>query len=207
VTGDGVVGRVLEVVAVLILGLATVGSAWCGYEASRWNGDEGDLIRQASDLDIESARLSGIATQRVAYDAGVLSDYAQAVATGEDNLARFYRTSLVRPDFLPVLDAWEAEVDAGRAPENLFEDEAYLEEQYAPSQAVKAEAEDRTRQSQSAGRIADSYVLTTIFFAIGLFFAGVTSTFHSRALRTLLLVGATVTVAVALGRLAELPVT
>jgi hypothetical protein len=207
VSGDGVVDRFLEVVAVLILGVATVGSAWCGYEASRWNGDEGDLIRQAGDLDIESARLSGIATQRVAYDAGVLSDYAQAVATDEDNLAQFYREALVRPDFLPLLDVWETEVEAGRVPVNLFEDDEYLQEQYAPSQAVKAEAEDRTRQSQAAGRTADSYVLTTIFFAIGLFFAGVTSTFRSRVLRTLLLVGASLTVAVALGRLAELPVT
>ena len=198
--------RLLEVVAVILLGLATIGSAWCGYQASRWNGEQGDLTRQASDLDVESARLTGIATQRVAYDAGVLADYAQAVAAGEDDLAGFYREALVRPKFLPLLDLWEEEVEAGRTPVNLFEDDAYLSSQYAESQAVKAEAEERTRLSQAAGRTGDSYVLTTIFFAVALFFAGVTSSFRLTGVRVLLLVGATLTVAFALGRLADLPV-
>lgn len=197
--------RLLEVVAVLLLGVATVGSAWCGYEASRWNGEQGDLTRQASDLDVESARLSGIATQRVAYDASVLSDYAQAVAGAQVELAGFYRTSLVRPDFLPLLEEWEAQVEAGQVPTNLFEDEEYLQEQFAESQAVAAESEAVTERSRTAGRTADAYVLTTIFFAIALFFAGVTSTFRSRTLRTVLLMGSALTVAVALGRVADLP--
>jgi hypothetical protein len=199
--------RILEVLAVMLLGLATVGSAWCGYEATRWGGEQGDLARQASDLDIESARLSGIATQRVAYDAGILADYAQAVATGQENLVEFYRSSLIRPPFLPLLADWEEQVAAGRTPDNLFEDEAYLEEQYADSQAVRAQAEATTQKSQEAGRTADDYVLTTIFFAIALFFAGVTSTFRTRSIQILLLMGASLTVAFALARLAELPVT
>lgn len=199
--------RFLEILAVILLGVATVGSAWCGYQASRWNGEQGDLAREASDLDVESARLSGIATQRVAYDAGILADYAQAIASQEERLAEFYRSSLIRPQFLPLLEEWEDEVAAGRVPANLFEDEDYLEEQYSDSFTVQAEAEAATLDSQVAGRTSDAYVLTTIFFAIALFFSGVTSSFRSRSIRIVLLMGASLTIAFALARLTDLPVT
>ncbi len=40
--------RMLEIIAVILLGIATVGSAFCGYEATRWNTREGDLERDAA---------------------------------------------------------------------------------------------------------------------------------------------------------------
>jgi hypothetical protein len=199
--------RLIEILTVIVLGVSTVGSAWCGYEASRWNGEQGDLSREASDLDIEANRLTGIAVQQVAYDASLLADYAQAVATEQDRLAEFYRSSLVRPQFLPLLEEWEDEVAAGRAPDNLFEDEAYLADQLGPAFDIQAESEAATQDSQVAGRTADAYVLTTIFFAIALFFSGVTSSFRSRGVRTVLLMGAALTVAFALARVADLPIT
>jgi hypothetical protein len=199
--------RVVEILAVILLGISTVGSAWCGYQASRWNGEQGDLSRQASDLDIEANRLTGIGVQQVAYDAGLLADYAQAVATDQDRLAEFYRSSLVRPQFLPLLEEWEDEVAAGRAPDNLFEDEDYLADQFGPAFDIQAESEAVTVDSQAAGRTADSYVLTTLFFAVALFFSGVTSSFRTRGIRIVLLMGASLTVAFALARVAELPVT
>ena len=48
-------GRVLEVLAVMLLGVATIGSAWCGYQATRWNGKETDYARESSDLQVEAA--------------------------------------------------------------------------------------------------------------------------------------------------------
>ena len=41
-------GRSFEIMAVLLLGVATLGSAWCGYQAAKWNGRESDLARQAT---------------------------------------------------------------------------------------------------------------------------------------------------------------
>ena len=39
------VHRILEVLTVLLLGAATVGSAWCAYEVSQWNRVETDFAR------------------------------------------------------------------------------------------------------------------------------------------------------------------
>ncbi len=121
--------NLLEVLAVVLLGVATIGSAWCGYQATRWNGREGDLSREAAVTQTEVARLFGLATQTVSYDANMIAQYAQAVSDGNEPLMEFYRQTLIRPEFLPILDDWEAKIAAGEAPTNLLQDTEYLDQQ------------------------------------------------------------------------------
>jgi hypothetical protein len=198
--------RFLEIIAVLLLGITTVGTAWCGYQSSQWNGEQGDLARQGSDERVEASRLFGLATQRIAYDAGLIGQYAQAVQSGNTALAQFYRTNLVRPDFLPVLDQWETQLRAGQTPTNLFEDPAYRDAQFGDYQKAVDQAEVLSQASQQAGANANAYVITTILLAVALFFAGVTSSFQYTPARAFLLILALGTVAVAATRLADLPI-
>lgn len=199
--------RAIEVLAVLLLGIATLGSAWCAYQATRWNGEETELARQASDAGVEGARLFGLATQAVSYDSNMVAQYAQAVVAGDERLMRFYRASLIRPDFLPTLDRWEAQIAAGGGPPtNLLDDQAYLDAQLADYRATESRAQDASRESEGAGEQADDYVLMTLLFASALFFAGVTSSFRMRLARVMMLAGATLLVAYAAGQLARFPV-
>jgi hypothetical protein len=198
--------RLLEILAMLLLGIATVGSAWCGYQASKWNGEQSSIARSASDARVEASRLFGLATQAVSYDASFVATYAQAYQAGNTTLTTFYRTSLVRPAFLPVLDEWEAEVKAGKAPANLLSDPAYLDAQYGPYREAEARSETLSLASEEAGNNSDAFVLTTLLFAVALFFAGVTSSFRFRTVRIFLLIGAVVTIAFAAARLIDLPV-
>ena len=198
--------RLLELIAVILLGITTVGTAWCGFQAARWNGQSGDLSRVASAQQVESARLFGLATQRVAYDSMVVAKYAEASQAGNAALLKFYRESLVRPPFLPVLDRWEASVKAGGQTVGVFDDKDYLAAEFAAYQETVAAAEQANRESQQAGEVADGYVGTTILLAVALFFAGVTSSFLYRPARMLLLIAATGTVAIAAARIADLPI-
>ena len=198
--------RLLEIVAVLLLGITTVGTAWCGYEASQWNGQQSDLARQSSDERVEAGRLFGLATQKVAYDSSIIAQYAVAAQAGNTALTDFYRKTLVRSDFLPVLDKWIAEVKAGGTPTNLTEDQDYLNAQFADYKAATAKAEALSAESQQAGNTGDQYVVTTILLAVALFFAGVTSSFRYRPAQAFLLILAVGTVAVAASRLADLPI-
>ena len=134
-----------------MLGITTVGTAWCGYEASQWNGQQSDLARQSSDERVEAGRLFGLATQKVAYDSSIIAQYAVAAQAGNTALTDFYRKTLVRSDFLPVLDKWIAEVKAGGTPTNLTEDQDYLNAQFADYKAATAKAEALSAESQ-AGR-------------------------------------------------------
>jgi hypothetical protein len=200
------IDRLIEIVAVLMLGITTVGTAWCGYEASQWNGQQSDLARQSSDERVEAGRLFGLATQKVAYDSSIIAQYAVAAQAGNTALTDFYRKSLVRSDFLPVLDKWIAEVKAGGTPTNLTEDPNYLNNEFADYKAATAQAEALSAESQAAGNTGDQYVVTTILLAVALFFAGVTSSFRYRPAQAFLLILAVGTVAVAASRLADLPV-
>lgn len=198
--------RVIEILAVLLLGIATVGTAWCGYQSSQWNGAQTDYARESSDERVEASRLFGLATQQIAYDANIVSQYAQAVQTGNTQLTQFYRQYLVRPQFLPLLDEWQAEIQAGGTPGSLFENEDYLNSQFADYQKAVEQSEALTALSQQASETSDSYVITTIMLAIALFFAGVTSSFRYQPARVFLIVLCLGTVAYAAVRLADLPI-
>ncbi len=198
--------RLLEIIAVLLLAVTTLGTAWCGYQSSAWNGAQTDLARTSSDERVEAARDFGLATQKVAYDSGLVAQYAEAVQAGNTKLADFYKKTLVRPDFLPLLEQWEAEVAAGGTPTSLFTDPKYLDAQFKNYNEATQRAEAANQASQDAGNTADSYVLTTILLAVALFFAGVTSSFRYKPARVLLIILAIGTVAVAATRLADLPI-
>lgn len=198
--------RFLELFVVVILGIATVGTAWCGFQAARWNGQSGDLTGVASAQRIEGSRLFGLATQRVTYDSMVMAKYAEVAQQGNVQLQQFYRRSVVRPPFLPFLDRWEAAAKAGKPTVGVFEDKDYLAEQFADYNKTVAAAEQAAQESQRADEVAEAYVGTTILLAIALFFSGVTSSFLSRFARILLMIGATGAVALAAARIAGLPI-
>jgi hypothetical protein len=198
--------RLLELIVVVVLGITTVGTAWCGFQATRWNARSGELNGVAAQQYIEGARVFGLATQRVGYDSNVVSRYAEISQEGNDALLKFYRQSVVRPDFLPVLDRWQAEQKAGKSGVGVFEDKAYLAGQFADYQKTLVAAQQATSDSKEAGQVADGYVRTTILLAVALFFAGVTSSFRYRLARLILLAAATATVALAAARIVGLPI-
>lgn len=198
--------RLLEVMAVVFLAIATVGSTWCAYQASQWNGEESRLARESSDERIEASRLFSLGTQKVAYDTDTIGLYAQAVAADNENLQQFILDNIARAEFDSVIDDWLATVEAGGTLTPLLEDEEYLASQFATYDAAVERAEAATQQSIDAGDNASDYLLTTLLLAVALFFAGVTTSFKMRSMRLLLLMGSGLTLAVSASRLAELPI-
>jgi hypothetical protein len=194
-------------IAVFLLGVATIGTAWCGYQASRWNQDQGEIAREGSDLRIEGNRQFGLATQAIVYDANLVGQYAQAVADGDTQLQEFFRSTLFRPEFVPVIERWQQAVQAGETPPRLLEDREYLDSQLADYQSTQAQAEAKDVEAKDAGENGDDYVLVTVLLAAALFFAGVTTSFKMQMARLVLLMFATVLIAYCLSRIATLPVT
>lgn len=198
--------RFTEMLAVLLLGVATIGTAWCGYQSSQWNSEQQELGRRASDERVEANRQFGLAIQTIQYDAGMIAQYAKAVVDDDTELQRFFKSSLIRPEFLPTLERWEQEATQGRAPTNLLADQDYLDEQLTGYQAAQAEAAATDVESQEAGDNGDDYVLLTLLLAMALFFAGVTTSFKLQGARLVLLALASVSIAYAISKIASLPV-
>jgi hypothetical protein len=198
--------RFLEIAAVVILAVATVGSAWCAYEASKWNQEQQRWSQVSSDARVEASRLFALATQKVTYDSNTVAMYAEAVSTGNDNLARFYKETLVRPDFRDKLDEWEAKVAEGETPPNLLEDQEYLTAVLGPYDDAVQDAEEASIKADEASATASDYVLSTLIVAVALFFAGVTTSFRIRLVRLGLIVVASMTLIYAATRISDLGV-
>ena len=193
-------------IAVILLGVATVSTAWSGYQASRWNQEQSDIAREASDLRIEANRQVGLATQTIVYDANLVTQYAKAVSDGDTQLQDFYKSTLFRADFLPVLERWQSAVRSGQTPPRLLEDRDYLDAQLAPYQETQAKAEAKDIESKDAGQNGDDYVLLTLLLAAALFFAGVTTSFKLELARLVLLGLSAVLLAYCISQIATLPV-
>jgi hypothetical protein len=193
-------------IAVLLLGVATIATAWSGYQASRWNQEQGEIAREGSDLRVEANRLFGLATQSVVYDANLATQYAKAIADGDTRLQEFLKSTMFRPDFLPVLERWQAAIDAGQTPPRLLEDRDYIDQQLGRYQEAQVDAEAKDVQAKEAGQNADDYVLLTLLLAAALFFAGVTTSFRLDMARLVLLALSAGLLAYCLSRIATLPV-
>ena len=199
--------RVIEIITVVVLAVATFGAAWCAYQVTRWNSEEAQAARQATDLRIDATRQFGLATQKVAYDASVIAQYAQAYAAGNQKLLDFIRANLVRPDFAPVLNQWEQQLQSGGSVNaNLFQNQTYLQQQFAAANDDDAKAAAATAKSEDAGVNGDSYTVNTLLMAAALFLAGVTTSFKTNMVRIALLGVAALTLAYAAARLVTLPV-
>ncbi len=61
-------GRRLELVATLLLAAATVATAWSGYQASRWNGEQAKAFSRAGGLRVESAKADSLANTQTELD-------------------------------------------------------------------------------------------------------------------------------------------
>jgi len=199
--------RLSEMIAVFLLGIATIGTAWCGYQASRWNQDQGDLARQSSDLRVEANRQFGLATQQIVYDANLVAQYARAVVDGDTKLQDFYKATLFRPAFLPVLERWQQAVKEGKTPPNLLQDKDYMSSQLADYESTQSKSEAVDLEGKKAGENGDEYVLLTVLFAAALFFAGVTTSFKAQMARLVLISFAAVLIAYCISRIVTLPAT
>jgi hypothetical protein len=165
----------IELVGWVLLTLATVGSAWCAYQASLWNGVQIRNLALASTAQFASVRRTSTVNRNVSIDVGTFLAYVEGDLHGDTRITQFLRAH-ARPEFKPALEAWIArEAQArGQAPNPFALPEYRLADQEAAS-ALEAQAASNLAASNEANNTGDLYVLHTVFFALSLFFFGATS--------------------------------
>lgn len=197
----------LEMLAVVLLGIGSVATAWCGFQASQWNGREAKDSRDAGLARTEASQLNGLGTQKFAYDANIAIAFADAYNADDTTKLQFLRAALVRPEFLPVLEEWRAAVERNDGTVvSLFSNQEYLDSLFGSSLEASARAEAALADSDTASERGDAYLLTTLLTAMALFFAGVTTSFSGRSARLALIALSTVTLVITATRLLDLPV-
>jgi hypothetical protein len=180
--------RWFEVVTALMLGMVAVATAWSGYQAARWVGEQSTEYAQASALRVDSTRDSTQAGQLRLYDLVLVNNWMNAYTQGNTKLATIYEKRF-RPEFRPTFEAWLA-LDPfhnpNAPPEPLFMPQYKLSLEDQANQ-LEAEAATTFKEGQAANQQSDDYVLNAVFFATVLFLTAIAERFEWNTIRAVIL--------------------
>jgi uncharacterized protein (DUF305 family) len=170
------VGRRIDVVSTVLLAVATLATAWAGYQSSRWHSEQAKLQTKATASRIEATRSQDVANREAQVDVALFVQWVDAHFQGDVQLAEFYRARFT-DRLAPAFDAWIATRPFAnpKAPSSPF-----VMAQYgvaANEDAASQETAADTAAAQAAEDIhrADNYVLAVVLFAACLFFAGIST--------------------------------
>jgi hypothetical protein len=199
--------RVLELFATILLSLATLGIAWSGYQGARWNGRQAREYAQANTARNLANRSATTGAQNRTQDLLNFNRWLEVTTEGNQQLADLYQRRF-RPEFLPAFEAWLAEdpLNNPTAEASPLRVSQYHVAALEKSDRLETEGTQHFEHGKEATEHTDSYVLTTVFFASVLFFAGISMRFLWRKMRITVLVLATLTLAYGIVQIATLPV-
>jgi len=181
--------RRFELVATIILAIATLTTAWSGYQSVRWNGVQAQDYLRASTARVESTKAATTAGQAALYDSQNFTQWLNAYATGNTQLAGMFEKRF-RAEFRPAFDAWMATnplADASAPPGPMSMPQYVLADSQRATD-LETQATALFEAGNDANEWADQYVLNTVFLASALFLAGISERFSWRVLRTAVLV-------------------
>lgn len=178
----------MELAATVLLALATVATAWSGYQSTRWNGEQSKAAARANALRIASAKSAGLANSQTEIDVATFTQWVNAYAQKQKELAAFYFKRF-RKEFRPAVDAWVATrpLKNSGAPLTPFAMPQYKLDARAEADRLDAEAELYAAQARRNIQRASNYVLGVVLFASALFFAGMSTKLTSAKLRVAML--------------------
>jgi hypothetical protein len=165
-----------ELVATVLLSVAAVATAWSGYQATRWNGEQTKASSRTNAIRIDAARAQGLAQAQKQVDIATFIQWIDAYAEGRTELMTFY-TRRFRPEFKPAFTAWLAtkprtNADAPLTPFVLPQYKLAAEEEAA---RLDVEAEVSAATVRRNIQRASNYVLGVVLFSVALFFAGMST--------------------------------
>ena len=180
--------RRLELYATILLAMAAVATAWASYQSSRWHGKQAQAQSASIAARVESSKAAGVTNRQVQIDVGIFTQWVDAYATGETELADFYRHRF-REEFEPAFEAWIATrpLRNRRAPLSPFAMPEYVLAATKEAERLESEATAASHEVRIDIQRADNYVLAVVLFAVSLFFAGISTKLDSERLRGVML--------------------
>lgn len=165
-----------ELLATVLLAIAAVATAWSSYQSARWSGVQAIDFSDANAARVESTRASTQAGQQTQVDVLTFTQWVDAYAAEDEELAGFYFERF-RPEFEPAVKAWVATRPLKRqgAPPTPFAMPEYELAEQARSEQLLKQAEQSSAEARESNQRSDNYVLAVVLFASSLFFAGIST--------------------------------
>ena len=177
-----------ELVATVLLALAAVATAWSGYQAARWNGEQTKAASRTNAIRIDAARAQGLAEAQKEVDVATFIQWVDAYANREQELLAFYERRF-REEFKPAFEAWLATkpLQNENAPLTPFVMPQYVLAAEQEAERLDAEAEVSAAVVRRNIQRATNYVLGVVLFSVALFFAGMSTKLTQSRYRAVLL--------------------
>jgi len=175
-------------VSTVLLALATVATAWSAYQARQWTGDQSEATSSATADRIAENRAAALANRQVQIDVATFTEWLDARARDERQLARFYQQRF-RREFQPAFTAWLATRPLANrtAPPTPFAMRQYRLKANADAERLERPAAAKTDEAKESNARADDYMLAVVLFALSLFFAGISNKLESEGARAFVL--------------------
>jgi hypothetical protein len=196
----------VEPVTALIMALATLSTAWCGFESAAWTRQSNRLMNEFNTLERKAGLLTVQGTQQATIQTGMFMQALAAQQAGNEKLLNFYLERFP-PELRKAYDAWMAQkpfenpnADPHPFVPNLYEARGTREAADATAKAARSQEEAR-----KAGNISGQYLANTVLFATVLFFASASGKFEQRRVRVVAFAFAVAVFVFALVRTLMLP--
>jgi hypothetical protein len=164
----------IEIIFAVLLLIATLGTAVCVYQATRWNGEQATAYGESAEFRSEAIQASSMANSQELVDVQVFLGWVDAASRG-DARQRAFIEERFRPEFRPAFEAWRAEANATSPipPGTPFSRPEYVLAANNQSTLLEEQAAAAFDRGRAANDYGDLYISYTILFAIVLFFCGI----------------------------------
>jgi hypothetical protein len=165
-----------ELLAVILLSVTTILTAWSAFESSKWGGAMSISFSQASAARIEAASLRGTANERTALQVGLWVQWVNAVGSDNTKVASFLEDRFPEPLATAQSD-WLATdpLKSEGAPQSPFAMPSFVVPESTEATQADARADELFATALRNNQRGDNYTLLTVLFAAVLFFTAMSS--------------------------------
>lgn len=177
-----------NMLAVVLMALATLGSSWSAYQSSLWNGIQIFHLNDAAKLSRDADEKTTVAGQQRGLDTALFVLCARDFFEGKRLQVEFILRRM-RPDFRQAVEAWMAteprtNPDAPSTPFAMPQYHQWLADEARELEKRSGEVYSQARYANSA---SDTYTLIGVLYTSALFLAGLISAFDQKQVRRILL--------------------
>ncbi len=185
--------EILEIAEAVVLAIVAITTAWSGYQAALWTGQQAELYGQASKLRIQAEGSATQANQERLYNASTVVEWMKAEAHGDKKLAGIFERRFL-PEFRPAFEAWKKtdplnNPNAPAGPQLMAE---YGSSKTDEAAKLNDRATEVFEQGTRDRQYSDQYVRITVTLATVLLLMAISQRFKIRDVRLGLLVVAAV---------------
>jgi len=198
--------RWFELIVAVILGLATLGSAWSAYQSAVWGGIQSFRLAESTAAGRRAAEKAVYANQLRGVDLLLFEAYLRALSENNQWLAEFLFQRF-RPEFKVATEAWLATrpLKNPSAPSSPFVMKEYSVAIDKEAQQLRQEEATKFTEARKANEISDGYLLLTVVFGVALFLGGITAAFKGRRVKAIMLALSVITITATATFMAFLP--